>query len=49
MDERMETPGLDLEVEEMTSASIDVPETPADYADMADEDIVALFPAVGGG
>ena len=40
MDERMDN--LGQEAEEMTSAPVDVPETPADYAGLADEDIVAL-------
>ena len=43
MDERMENMDLTPEAaEEIAAASIEVPETPADYQDMPDEDIVAL-------
>ena len=43
MDERMENPDLGREMaEDVASAPIAVPETPAGYQDMPDEDIVAL-------
>ena len=43
MDDRMDFEGLTPEeAEEIASAPVDVPETPASYQDMADEDVVAL-------
>ena len=43
MDDRKDYPELTSEAAaEMASAALPVPETPASYADMADEDIVAL-------
>ena len=43
MDERMENLDLTPEAaEEIAAASVEVPQTPADYQDMPDEDIVAL-------
>ena len=40
MDERMDN--FELEAEVVTSAPLEVPETPAGYQDLADEDVVAL-------
>ena len=43
MDERLENLDLTPDMaEDFPSAAISVPETPADYQDMPDEDIVAL-------
>ena len=40
MDERMDN--FELEAEVVASAPLEVPETPAGYQDLADEDVVAL-------
>ena len=43
MDDRMDFEGLTPEAaEEVDSVTVDVPETPASYQDMSDEDVVAL-------